>query len=106
MEQDTSQRVDELIEEWLSSGGKQTVHFRCKKCGTDGSKVVENTVDLDKLVRLRKELREAAAKGSGSAVITQDAARILAELRELTDDELAVELARVRSDGGTLEADA
>ncbi len=95
MDQDTAQRVDELIEEWLEGGGKQVVHYRCTKCGHDGQKTVDQSVDIDKLVRLRKELRDAAAKG-GSVDVQRAADAILAQMRDMTDDELAAEIARVR----------
>lgn len=98
-EQDTSQRVDELIESWLVDGGKETVYYRCQHCGKDGQKVVDRTVDLDKLIRLRKELREERARGGGGDV-GRKAEEILASVREMTDDELAAELARVRERDG------
>ena len=96
---DTSQRVDELIEGWLEDGGKETVYYRCEHCGKDGSKTLDRSIDLDKLIRLRKELREERAKGGGGGDVSRDAEKILAAVRDMTDEELAVELARERALG-------
>ena len=103
-DQDTSQRVDELIEGWLEDGGKEVVYYRCTHCGKDGSKTIDRTVDLDKLIRLRKELREERARGGGGAEVTRDAEKILAAVRDMTDEELAVELARERAANASANA--
>jgi hypothetical protein len=98
--QRTQAKLIKQIEDALDNGGKKTIRYRCKACGNPDSVEVE-MVDVEGTVRALATVSAALAREKASdkgTDATAAATKLLVDLRDLSDVELAERIARLKAE--------
>lgn len=94
--QEARVEIERQLRELALDGGQRRVTYRCEHCGRDGSKTIQS-IDPELQLKVLKALQDLERDERGPGGSNESAAAVLAKVAELTDDELAAEIARLRA---------